>query len=64
MRGWSGGWDQVGRWGRRRVGGDEEAESRQQEADRGGVDEVEARAGERRRKRKSKRKVEGLLQTL
>ena len=44
MRGWSGRWDQVGGWGRRRVGGDEEAESRQQEAGRGDVDEGEARA--------------------
>ena len=40
VRGWSGRWDQVGGWGRRRVGGDEEAESGQQEAGRGGVDEA------------------------
>ena len=45
------------------MGGDE-AESRQQEAGRGGVDEGEARAGERQRKRKSKREAEGLLRPL
>ena len=28
VHGWSGRWDQVGRWGQRCVGGDEEAESR------------------------------------
>ena len=51
------------------MGGDEEAESRQQEAGRGGVDEGKARAGERQRKSKRKgkrqeRKVEGRLQPL
>ena len=43
MRGWSGRRDQVGGWGQRRVGGAEEAESRQQEAGRGDVDESERR---------------------
>ena len=32
VRGWSGRRDQVGRWGQCRVGGDEEAESREQKA--------------------------------
>ena len=36
------------------MGGDEEAESRQQEAGRGGVDEDKARAEERQKKRKSR----------
>ena len=40
MRGWSSRRDQVGGWGRCHVGGDEEAESGQQEAGRGGVDEA------------------------
>ena len=76
MCGWSGRRDQVGGWGQRRVGGDEEAESRQQEVGRDGVDEGEAREAESRqqeaghaerrgrgqseRKRK-KRKTEGPL---
>ena len=34
VRGLSGRQDQVGGWGRRRMGGNEEAESRQQEAGR------------------------------
>ena len=42
------------------MGGDEEAESRYQEAGLGGVDEGEARVGERRRTRKA----EGLLRPL
>ena len=44
----------VGGWVQRRVGGDEEVESRQQEACRGDVDEGEAR----------QIKVEGLLRPL
>ena len=37
VRGWSDRRDQVGRWGQRHVGGDEEVESRQQEAGCGDV---------------------------
>ena len=54
MHGYSGRWDQVGGWGPRRVCGDEEGESRQQEAGRGDVDEGEAR----------ERKAEGPLRPL
>ena len=60
--GWSGRRDQVGLWGQRRVGGDEEAESRQQEAGRGDVEQSEARA--RPERESEKRKVEGVLRPL
>ena len=43
------------------LGGDEEAESRQQEAGCGGVDEGEPRVGERRRKGKAEGPLRPLL---
>ena len=56
MRGWSGRRDQVGKWGQRRVGGDEEAESRQQEAGRGDVEQSEARVRSERESEREKRR--------
>ena len=64
VHGWSGRRDQVGGWGQRRVGGYEEAESRQQEAGRGGVDKVRReRGGEREKAREMRRDCSSLYRT-
>ena len=68
VRGRSGRQDRVGGWGQRRVGGDEEVESRQQEVGR-----AERREGESRQQEvgcgdvdegESEREAEGPLQPL
>jgi len=61
--GWSGRRDQVGLWGQRRVGGDEEVESRQ-EAGCADVEQSEARARpERKRERERRRDRSDLYRT-
>ena len=58
VRGWSGRRDQVGGWGRCRVGGDEEAKFRQQEVGRGDVEQSEAREAESRQQEVGRGDVE------